>query len=113
MDEPVNSNPSGLEEPRVAPAVFSITQPITTGLEEDVTAIIERTVALFDESETLEFQHFVSVWQEMHFGLVSSDFLDMFQNFETLIFLRYFVAGSNIVNSSNLSKISFKSSRID
>jgi hypothetical protein len=47
------------------------TLDIMAGVEEDVKALCDRVVDLFDEWGSLRFSYFVDIWRDMNFGLVS------------------------------------------
>ena len=50
------------------------------GLEEDLKKLTLQTEKLFDEHDGLRFEHFVTVWKDMHFGLVRNRMLFFIQD---------------------------------
>ena len=49
---------------------YNPNQPIAAGAQLDISNLIEKATALFDEFQTLRFHHFVDIWKDMKFGLI-------------------------------------------
>jgi len=50
---------------------FTLDQPYTHGVKEDVQTLLDRVVALFDEHGGLRYSYFLDIWKDMRFGLVN------------------------------------------
>ena len=49
---------------------FNPNQSIATGAKKDITTLIHKVTALFDEYRTPRFKHFIDIWKDMKFGLI-------------------------------------------
>ena len=49
---------------------FNPNQAISAGAQKDISTLIHKVTALFDEYRTPRFKHFIDIWKDMKFGLI-------------------------------------------